>query len=65
MSTEEKDVGITQDKNTKYAALIEAHKNPDGYAGRSTQTINNPQKNQNEMTTANTLKDSGCQVNYL
>lgn len=62
ISTEAKDVGLAQDRNAKYALLIEAHKNPDGNAGRSTQTINDSQKNQNEMTVSNTMKDSGCQA---
>jgi len=61
-ATEAKDASAVQEKNAKYTQLIELHKNPDGFAARFTQTVNNPQKNQNEMTVANTLKDSGCQV---
>lgn len=62
VSTEAKDIGVTTDRNAKYLQLIEAHKNPDAYSGRSSQTVNNSQKTQNEMTVSNTLKDSGCQA---
>lgn len=61
-ATEGKEIAYVQERNAKYAQVIESHKNPDGFAPRFTQTVNNPQKNQNEMTVSNTLKESGCQV---
>ena len=61
-STDMKDIGEVEERNKKYLELIESHKNPDGFTGRSTQTINDTTKNQNEMTDSMTQKDSGCQA---
>lgn len=56
-----REVAIIDDKNTKYENLIIAHKNPDGYTEHMTQTLNNPQRNQNEMAAPNALRDVSCQ----
>ena len=62
VSSDSKDSSEVEEKNKKYAELIESHKNPDGFMGRSTQTVNETTKNQNEMTVSMTQKDSGCQA---
>ena len=56
-----REVAVVDDKNTKYENLIIAHKNPDGYTEHMTQTLNNSQRNQNEMAAPNALRDMGCQ----
>lgn len=62
-SDDTKEIKNTEERNTRYEALIKAHANVDGFASRPTQTINNPQKSQNEMAAPHALRDAGCQSN--
>lgn len=41
---------------------MEAHKNPDGFTESSSQTINLPLKNKDEMTSTNTTHEMACQA---
>lgn len=61
VASDVREVSITDDKNTRYENLIIAHKNPDGFSEHMTQTLNNSQRNQNEMAAPNALKDMSCQ----
>ena len=61
-STDAKDIADYEEKNKRYDELIESHNDPDGFMGRSTQTLNETTKNQNDMTASMTQKDSGCQA---
>jgi len=65
VSSDSKDLALIQNKNAKYAQIIEFHKNPDGFTCRSSQTVNETQKNQSEMTISNTLRDSACQASQF
>lgn len=62
VSTDIRDLNVVEEKNSKYVQLVESHKNADGYTPRATQTVNNAQKNQNEMAAPNALKEFGCQA---
>jgi dynein intermediate chain 4, axonemal len=62
ISTELRESKEVDESNKAYDAIVEAHKNPDGFTARLTQTINNPQKNQNEMAAPNPSQDAGCQA---
>lgn len=61
ISNETREVVAMEEKNAKYDAVIESHKNSDGFSSRQTQTLNNSQKNQNEMAVPNASQDTGCQ----
>ena len=51
------------ERNARYEALVLSHKVADGgYISRPTQTIHNPQKNQNDMAAPSTLREFGVQV---
>ena len=43
-------------------ALLEAHKNPDAFADRSSQTVNNPQKNREVSTAITSVGERGSQA---
>jgi hypothetical protein len=62
LSTEAREAKDVEESNKAYEAIVEAHKNPDGFAARLTQTVNNPSKNQNDMAAPNASQDSGCQA---
>jgi dynein intermediate chain 4, axonemal len=62
LSTELREAKDVEESNKAYEAIIEAHKNSDGFSSRPTQTINNPQKNQNEMAAPNPSQEVGCQA---
>lgn len=62
LSNEVRELNILEEKNAKYESLIEAHKNKDGFSSKPTQTINNPQKHQNDMVAPNASQDFGCQA---
>lgn len=62
LSTELREAKDVEESNKAYEAIIEAHKNLDGFSSRPTQTINNPQKNQNEMAAPNPSQETGCQA---
>lgn len=57
-----KDLIVLDDNNARYEAVVAAHKNSDAFCSNSMQTINNPTKVKEEMTSANSLKDSGSQA---
>lgn len=46
----------------RYVSLVEAHKNPDGFSDRSTQTLNAVLKNKDEMTSTNAVREMSCQA---
>jgi len=56
VASDVREVSITDDKNAKYENLIIAHKNPDGFSEHMTQTLNNSQRNQNEMAAPNAFR---------
>jgi len=60
MSNETREVVALEEKNARYEALIESHKNSDGFSSRQTQTLNNFQKNQNDQAAPNASQDFGC-----
>jgi hypothetical protein len=62
LSTELREAKDIEESNRAYEAIVEAHKNSDGFSSRPTQTINNPQKNQNEMAAPNPSQEVGCQA---
>jgi dynein intermediate chain 4, axonemal len=62
LSTELREAKDVEESNKAYEAIIEAHKNSDGFSSRPTQTLNNPQKNQNEMAAPNPSQEVGCQA---
>ena len=56
-------VAAVEERNARYEALVLSHKVADGgYISRPTQTIHNPQKNQNDMAAPSTLREFGVQV---
>ena len=57
-----REISIIDDKNAKYDALVASRSNPDAFESKAMQSINNPTKNQNEMTAANALRDFGSQA---
>ena len=57
-----REVNIIDEKNARYEAVIASHKNPDAFVPKPMQSINNPTKNQNEMTAANPLREVGSQA---
>lgn len=57
-----REVSLVDDKNAHYDSVIASHKNPDLFVSKAMQSINNPTKNQNEMTAPQALRDSGCQA---
>lgn len=62
LSTDIREAKEVEESNKAYEAIIEAHRNSDGFATRLTQTVNNPSKNQNDMAAPNASQDSGCQA---
>lgn len=60
MSNETREVVALEEKNVRYEALIDSHKNSDGFSSRQTQTLNNFQKNQNDQAAPNASQDFGC-----
>lgn len=62
LSTELREAKDVEESNKAYEAIVEAHKNLDGFSSRPTQTVNNPQKNQNEMAAPNPSQETGCQA---
>jgi WD40 repeat protein len=50
------------ERSERYEANVKSHENPDGFAGASTQTLNNTQKHQNEAAIPTPLQDNGCQA---
>jgi hypothetical protein len=63
MSSDLREVAAVDDRNARYEKVVEAHKISDGgFVSRPTQTMNNPQKNQNEMAAPNALRDFGSQA---
>ena len=62
ISNETREVVAIEERNSKYEAIIESHKNLDGFSSRPTQTLNNSQKNQNDMAAPNASQDFGCQA---
>lgn len=62
LSNELREAKDVEESNKAYEAIVEAHKNSDGFCSRPTQTINNPQKNQNEMAAPNSSQEVGCQA---
>ena len=57
-----KDLIVVDDNNTRYDNVIAAHSNADAFSVRAMQTINNPTKVKEEMTSANPLRDAGSQA---
>ena len=56
-------VAAVEERNLRYEALVLSHKVADGgFISRPTQTIHNPQKNQNDMAAPSTLREFGVQV---
>jgi len=62
ISNETRELVAVEERNSKYEQIIEAHKNSDGFSSRPTQTLNNSQKNQNDMSAPNASQDFGCQA---
>eukprot|EP01041_Mallomonas_annulata_P001489 gene1489-2870_t len=62
ISNETREVVAMEERNAKYELLVDSHKNSDGFSSRPTQTLNNFQKNQNEMAAPNASQDFGCQA---
>lgn len=57
-----REVDVMDKKNAKYEAVVDFYKAGDGFSHRLTQTLNQSQKNQNEMAAPNALRDMGCQA---
>jgi len=55
-------IQLLDERTERYEKAKLAHENPDGYLGASTQTLNNPQKHQNEAAVPTPLQDNGCQA---
>jgi hypothetical protein len=56
-------VAAIEERNARYEAVVTSHRVADGgFISRPTQTINNPQKNQNDMAAPSALRDFGVQV---
>ena len=62
MSSEAREVVQVEESNARYEALLESRNNADGYTEHNTQTLNYPQKNQNEMVAPNASQDVGAQA---
>jgi WD40 repeat protein len=62
VASDTRDVIHTDERNARYEACLKAHKNVDGFNGRSTQTKNNQLKNANEMAAPNAFREYGCQA---
>lgn len=62
VASDTRDVIHTDERNTRYEACIKAHHNVDGFLARSSQTKNNPLKNQNEMAAPNAFREFGSQA---
>lgn len=62
MSSEVREVVKVEESNSRYEALLESRSNADGFAEHNTQTLNYPQKNQNEMVAPNPSQDVGAQA---
>ncbi len=62
VSNETKEAAVTEERNSKYAASVESHKNKDGFKARAAQTINLFQKNASEMAAPNATAEMGCNV---
>eukprot|EP00607_Mallomonas_marina_P008937 CAMPEP_0182422554 /NCGR_PEP_ID=MMETSP1167-20130531/8285_1 /TAXON_ID=2988 /ORGANISM="Mallomonas Sp, Strain CCMP3275" /LENGTH=1009 /DNA_ID=CAMNT_0024600719 /DNA_START=93 /DNA_END=3122 /DNA_ORIENTATION=- len=62
ISNETREVVAIEERNQRYESLVDSHKNSDGFSNRPTQTLNNFQKNQNDMAIPNAASDFGCQV---
>jgi hypothetical protein len=58
-----REVKEVEERNARYDALVIAHRNSDSYVPHSTQTMNNPLKNQNDMISPNAVQDFECQAN--
>lgn len=58
-----REVKEVEERNSRYDALVQAHRNSDNYVPHSTQTMNNPLKNQNDMISPNAVQDFECQAN--
>jgi len=62
-ATDLREIAQTDERNARYDAVVQAHKIADGgFSHRPTQTLNNPQKNQNDMAAPSALRDFGVQV---
>ena len=61
-ASDTRDIIQVDERNARYEAVVKSHSNVDGFASRPTQTMNLPQKNQNEMAAPNALRDMGAQV---
>ena len=62
MSSETREVVQVEESNARYEALLESRDNADGFTEHNTQTLNYPQKNQNEMVAPNASQDVGTQA---
>ena len=62
ISTDVREAKEVEERNKAYEAIVEAHKNPDGFCARLTQTVNCPQKSQNDMAAPNPSQETGCQA---
>ncbi|KAJ1418082.1 WD40-repeat-containing domain protein [Ochromonadaceae sp. CCMP2298] len=62
VASDTREVILTDERNSRYDALVKSRSNVDGFASRPTQTKNLPQKNQNEMAAPNALRDAGSQA---
>lgn len=62
IASDTRDVIHVDERNAHYEKVVASHSNVDGFLSRPTQTLNNPQKNQNEMAAPNALRDMGCQA---
>jgi WD40 repeat protein len=62
MTSEAREVVQVEESNARYEALLESRSNLDGFTEHNTQTLNYPQKNQNEMVAPNASQDMGAQA---
>jgi dynein intermediate chain 4, axonemal len=62
MTSEAREVVQVEESNARYEALLESRNNADGFTEHNTQTLNYPQKNQNEMVAPNASQDVGAQT---
>jgi hypothetical protein len=62
VASDVREVDLMDKKNAKYDAVVDFYKAGDGFSHRLTQTLNQSQKNQNEMVAPNALRDMGCQA---
>jgi WD40 repeat protein len=56
------EVQIVEERIERYEKVKDSHKNPDGFNSAFSQTLNNPQKHQNEAAVPVALVDGGCQT---